>query len=183
MTATVRETTIAARVPVDLRTDLEAIRQRSGDPDLSHTIRRILRAGADRELAGNPTGLLPSRGFANGAKAHANDPATAKAAAAKLKPPRVNTHRRYALERISHTGADGMTADELICWADEHDGIPYAISLARRVSELLQADAVEPATDPDGLRVTRPTRAGNRAQAWRITARGRRWLEQENPTP
>lgn len=183
MTDTIPYSTIAARVPLDLREGLEALATREGHGDLSTTIRRLLREGLDAELANGRGRLFDAR---QGAARKADRP-TAKRAA-RLVAPRAGSQRRRALEHfaavaqwwIAHPldrrpGRDGLTTDEVIA-REQALGRDVAVNgFARRVTDLLEAGAIESVVVA-GEYVTRKTRHGSDAQVWRITAKGRRWL-------
>lgn len=176
------DTTIAARVPLDLREDLEADvaarRARgelrpNGEPiDLSTVVRLALRAWVDH-LASDFTGvgfrrqsgLLDANG--RGGSHHRGAGQTEVRAALK-QAGRAGGQRRRALECFEAAGERGLTADEVavkLAPAPLH-------SLARRVTDLLQGGLIEPvAKHPDGI-WTRLTRAGAQANVYRISGAG-----------
>lgn len=183
-----RDATIAARVPVDLKTDLEALlaRDRARDPDATMTtvLRRLLRRAADDELVGRPT--AGERLFAGGrGAARGGASPTAKAAASRVAP-RIGSQRRLCLEVFGAAGIHGATTDEVIhklevIFARTRSRPPAVNGIARRVTDLLQAGAIAAVPDPfTGLEppMTRTTRHGVDAQVYAITSVGRRWLEQ-----
>lgn len=185
MNAAVRDATVAARVPLDLRADLEAIAERdqARDPDatLTTVMRRLLRRGADHELGRSPNGnglFDPAPG-----QHRPGGPATSRRAAEQVAP-RTGSHRHLALTYIAARD-QGATADEVIAYF-ERQGIHIAGNgPARRVSELVKAGAIAPAieTDPEtgGARIAiRPTRHGLHATVYEATALGRAWLKERS---
>lgn len=203
----VRDATIAARVPVDLREDLERLverdKRRGSDATLTTVIRRLLRQGADAELAPAVTYGLNAADYhtlrlnhAPG-RARAGDPGTSRAAARDVAP-RAGSQRRRALELIAAAGHHGMTTDEVIAELEAQairDGRrpPAVNGVARRVTDLLQAgaitgavdqlDGVDPVTGSSLVPRTRPTRHGSRATVYIATAHGKTWLATtEEPT-
>lgn len=214
MTPVVEDATVAARVPTSLRQDLEAVRDLVGDPDLSVTMRRLLRAGADVELkrggridlerlqadlATTPAGGL--FGPRPGAR-RKRGRATSEQAAADVAP-RSGSQRRRALEVLAHRAAHGATADEVIAELERQAvarGVrpPAVNGVARRVTDLLQAGAIEPVrfdrvdrvvgpgfdrpvapgelVIPGYAELTRRTRNGAQATVYAITAKGLEWL-------
>lgn len=167
----------AARLPRDLRDDLEAL-AKSRDVDLSTVLKMAAREYVDRELHGKPgNGALfrPSPGAARG-----SDPGTSKRAAA-LVAPRTGSQRRRALWLIADAGQRGMTADEVIERLEleaRHAGHPPPAvnGVAKRVSELAHAGAIVDDGDViDGPR-TRKTRHGSAALVYVATDLGRAWL-------
>ncbi len=189
MTTTGREAQIACRIAQDLHDDLEAVRDAHRDLDLSTTIRRLLRAGADRELGRTAppaasVGLFGPR--ARRGASHRRDRPTSRHAAVD-NAPRAGTQRHRLLAYIAGAGDRGLTYDEANA-LDERAGIRVAgVGLARRASELLEAGAIAEAyTAPGQLQpipggtdlLTRKTRNGSEAAAYIITDRGRRWLQE-----
>lgn len=185
-----KDTTVAARVHVDLRADVERAVVVNGDADLSVLVRRALRNEADRILGNGPAGANGLFAPGPGA-ARRNDPATAKAAAAAVAPRR-GSQRHRALELIAAAGDDGMTADEVIRELEriaERGGYygPAVNGVARRVTDLLQAGAIaakrDESVDADGGHwhygypaVTRLTRHGAQATVYVATEKGHAWL-------
>jgi hypothetical protein len=175
MTAT-RDSSIAARIPLDLRADLEALAGTEAGHDLSAVIRRLLREGADQRLGRTPTGAAGL--LAGPGRSRRRDPATAKAAASRVAP-RAGTQRRRALEAIIRAGAHGATADEVIA-SMQSGGRDVAVNgIARRVADLKEAGAISTIANPitaDGDPITRPTRHGAEAEVYVATELGRAWL-------
>lgn len=192
---TERDASIAARVPANLRADLEALAKRDS-VELSIVVRRLLREGADRELAGDTErlGLFAVQPQAG----RRRRPSSATEVEARLKAaPRAGTGRFKALAEFELAGARGLTADD--AW--RKIGGPQN-SVAKRVSELAAGGHIEPlrlvgATFGPGARASgqaaRALAAGERAMddglvarvttadAWAtvyvITAAGHRALE------
>ena len=190
MSPATRDATVAARVPHDLREDLEKLAKRDG-VELSLVVRRILREGADRELNGEATVLEGL--FAAGRRSR---PSSATEVEARLKAaPRAGTGRFKALAEFELAGARGLTADEVVVKLAPapHNGT------AKRVSELAAGGLIRPVravVDPmrdavhdsarplaageramdDGL-IARVTRADAWATVYVITAAGHRALE------
>lgn len=179
------DTTIAARIPLDLRQELEdeVSRRRAagelrpgGEPiDLSTVVRQALREHAEA-AAGRPPGGVHVVGRQAGlldngrpGAQHRDAGNTERAAALKVAA-RAGTQRRLALEAFEAAGERGLTADEVAVKL-----APRPLhSLARRVTDLLQGDLIEPRagdTEPGPL-LTRTTRAGSAAQVYRITGAG-----------
>lgn len=80
--------------------------------------------------------------------------------------PRSGTQRATILYRISRAGAKGATRDELAEW------LGLGVSTVNpRVRELLDGGWLEVASDPQGKRRTRKTRAGQAAAVMVLTAR------------
>lgn len=147
------DATIAARVPVDLRTALERRRDElkaagvhypdGREADLSYVIRQACRAyvgdrsGVLFERPPSPAAELELRG----GSARASDPATSKAAAAAQGPPRVGSQRWRALVAFAEASLRGLTADEVVVKLAPapHNGT------ARRVTDLLQGGYIEQA--------------------------------------
>lgn len=183
----VRDVSIAARVPLELRADLERLAARDGatDPaaDLSRVIRRLLRAGADVELATGKR-ITPGNGAAGlfapqPGKARRRDPATSKAAASRVAP-RVGSQRREALELVAAAGERGATADEVIAELERrHPDRRIAVNgIARRVADLKEAGAIDTVLiAADGRVRSRLTRNGAAAEVYVATPLGRAWLE------
>lgn len=175
-----RDTTVAARVPLDLRTDLEAVVQRDREPDLTAVLRKALRRYADERLGRAPAGAGGLFAPAQGA-ARRRDRSTSTQAALDVAP-RTGSQRRRALEVIAAMGINGATADEVIR-ALEQTGQRIAVNgVARRVTDLLQAGAIEPAPfiHDDGTPgvIARRTRNGSHATVYVITAKGTAWLQE-----
>lgn len=175
----IRDAVVSARVPSDLRADLETLARRRGEADLSLTIRRALREHVERHLNGTtrPNLLTGGQGAARRNGTH-----TERAAALKVAG-RVGSQRRRALELYASAGNRGLTADE-VCELLA----PLPVNgVARRVTDLLQGQAVveriappkigeREAKTPEGV-LTRRTRAGAQATVYVITPHGRRLLE------
>lgn len=100
-----RDATIAARVPSDLRDDLERACRQAGDVNLTATIRRMLRAACDAELKPlsdtGATSMLP----------FAADSSTSRNAALDAYP-RQGTQRARIIDQLDGIPL-GMTRDEL----------------------------------------------------------------------
>lgn len=172
------DVTVAARVPLELRAELEQARDTAGDADLSVTIRRALRAEADRVLGRAPAGAAGLFAPAKGS-ARRHDRATSTQAALDVAP-RTGSQRRRALAIIEGHGQHGATTDEVIAELEQRAAIegkspPAVNGVARRVTDLLQADAITPLT-LDGAEATRPTRHGSQAIVYVATEKGRAWL-------
>jgi hypothetical protein len=174
--------TIAARVPADLRADLERLaardvleRKPDGEPSLTPHIRRALRAYVNAEL--NGTASAGSLFAAAEGASHRGDPATSRQAARDTAP-RTGTARRRALGYIVGAREHGRTADELLLLEHVGGHNPAGNGPARRVSELKAAGAIEPILDLDGQPRTRKTRSGSQAIIYVATAKGRRWLRE-----
>lgn len=190
-----RETTIAARVPLGLRTDLEALlveRQAAGDHrpdggelDLSTLIRRACAAYVDVNLGASrqgPSGTLELGSLNGRPRSHRGGPATERQAAEGAWP-NANTQRRRALEFVRNAAEHGLTGDELDVLLDA--GI---YSGRRRLSELKLAGWVEVkrGTHTDIVTGTvrlypvhRNTRAGNPAEVYVLTPAARIRLAEE----
>lgn len=191
--------TIAARVPDDLRDDVRGLVGTNGYEDLSQVVRKALRELVHRERTGAPLagGLFdPGQGAAR-----RHDRATSKAAALDVAP-RVGSQRRRALEVITLARRAGATTDEVILELERQARAsgtrpPAVNGVARRVTDLLEAGAIEelrrPPKEDERLRevwtetatgrdpdepvtVTRKTRHGSQATVWVSTAKGRAWL-------
>lgn len=180
-----RDVTIAARVPLALRTDLEAVRVElvrqgrtkvDGDElDLSAVVRIGLGELRDRVLAGRGELLTYSSGETSARllpldrmapAAQVNGPATSKEAARAVFPRR-QTQRRRVLELLEAAGNRGHTGDEL----DDLLGVTY--SGRRTLSELKRGGWVEVrramlASGKSGP-VRRTTRLGNAAEVYVLT--------------
>ena len=172
-----RDTTIAARVTHDLRTDLEAAQALAGDHDLSDTIRRLLRTAVDLELAGQPpapgglsrptSGLIGSAatnttGLSNldaQPRSHRHGPAT-EHAAAQFTWPRAGTGRRALLAELE-LRVDGITSDEAV----QRCGY----SAQRRLHDLKAGGWVQVALDEHGQPRRRKTRRGAFADVYILT--------------
>lgn len=178
---TIPTTTIAARVPEDLRTDLEAIAAQDG-VELSHVMRGALRAFADHALGRAPEGdgglFAPQAGTTR-----RHDRSTSTKAAADVAP-RTGSQRRRALEVIVDAGADGATTDEVIVTLTRvakrlGQAEPAVNGVARRVTDLVEVGAVETTMIVGtSTEATRKTRHGSDALVWVATAKGRAWLGQ-----
>jgi hypothetical protein len=206
-----RDVTMAARVPLDLRAEAEELVTKvrnAGAPgigrdpefDLSHVIRLGVRRLVDEELHARPR---PGRLFnPREGSSRRHDRPTSKAAALDVAP-RAGSQRRRALEVIVGRGDRGATTDEVIEVLEASHRVAVN-GVARRVTDLLQAGAIEPllavlgssgwqahtadhriarpprageGTVPGGAEVTRVTRHGSRAIVYVATAKGRQWLE------
>ena len=202
-----RDTTIAARVPLDLRADLERVVElvAKGDPEftLTKAIRIACREWTDRHLsaAGETSGRLDlMQSFAERAgeqaditplelqaRVQTNGTATSRKAYSDSAP-RHGSQRRTALELIAGQPRRGLTTDEVIARM-EASGLRVAVNgIARRVTDLKQAGAITPAmTAPGGdiiipggtEPVTRLTRNGSHAEVYVVTDKGREWLQEE----
>lgn len=206
---TAPDSTIAARVPLELRAELDELVAAGHYKDLGSLIRKAVRELADAHTNGHAHGGLfdPRPGAAR-----RTDPSTSKAAALDVAP-RAGSQRGRALAIIAGHGDRGATTDQVIAELEQRAGIegyppPAVNGVARRVTDLLQAQAIEPliarlggngweATTTDyrirrpaernegsvgnGPEVTRPTRHGARAIVYVATAKGRRWLEEVTP--
>lgn len=183
-----RDSSIAARVPLNLRADLELIVSRDGEADLSVVIRKALRRYADERLGRTPAGAAGIFEPAQGA-ARRRDRSTSTAAAIDVAP-RTGSQRRKVLNAYGGAGARGLTADEVMALLEAAGARVVVNGIARRVTDLLQAGAIEaleaaPCGHDEldaveaGARIyaTRPTRNGSAATVYVITAKGRAWLE------
>lgn len=204
-----KDVTMAARVPLDLREEAEQVvanvRERGTnhlrrDPefDLSSVIRLAVRRFVDVELHGMPEDLANGHLFGPRTGAHRRRDRATSTAAARDVAPRSGSQRRRALEVIVAAGARGMTTDEVINYLEanrERGSRPPAVNgVARRVTDLYQAGAIEPAMmtvddvdagvnlqiDRAGELVprTRTTRHGSQATVYIATAKGRAWLQE-----
>lgn len=184
------DTMLGARVTLELRHDYEELARRRDLPDLSPLIRAALRRYADEELGRIAHPPAPPRIFdPRPGAARGSDPSTSKAAAALVRP-RTGTQRRRILELYYANREPGLTADECVAFleleARQRGTAPPAVNgVAKRVSELAQAHAIEPAViigpvGGAGDVLTRPTRHGVEATVYRITELGTAWLR---PTP
>lgn len=183
MTAT-QDSTVAARIPIDLRADLERLAELkplevvNGKPTMTPHLRRAIREYVDRELGNGPAGGAGLFAPANGA-VRRHDGATSKRAASQVAP-RTGTQRRLALEAIAAAGKRGMTTDEVVVALD---GLAAPNSTPRRVTDLLESGAIEPVPHPvaehaaAGIPFTRLTRYGSQATVWVATEKGRAWLK------
>lgn len=178
-----RDATIAARVPVDLRDNLLDLARRRG-VDLSTIVRAACRHYADTHANGGtgwaPQAHVPLRAnpllVAAPGAARRNDPATSKAAALDVAP-RAGTRRARALRAIADAGWRGATTDEVVAALERQAGRRLAVNgIARRVTDLVQAGAIVAAVDSAGNEAVRPTRNGKNALVWVITDHGRAWL-------
>lgn len=190
MTAAVRDATIAARVPLDLRQDLELLAARR-DTDLTHVIRWAVRELVDRELHGMPDSLARRLFGPRQGTTRRHDHATSNAAARDVAP-RTGSQRRRALAHIVAAGEHGATTDEVIAVLERTASVlsrrpPAVNGVARRVTDLLEAGAIEEARCNgtchhercDGSHVlTRKTRHGSDAIVWVATDKGRSWLQE-----
>lgn len=183
-----KDATIAARVPVELRRELEAKRDElaaagvhypDGRPaDLSYVIRVGLRHYLDE-----PPGPLAAEradlGRLDGRPAaHVDDPDTSRQAAYDTWP-RANSQRLRALELLQQAGARGMTGDQLDVALGGYNG-------RRRLSELkaggwvqerrhykggpLVPDREQTGPRPYGDPIDRKTRSGAWARVYVLTA-------------
>lgn len=192
-----RDATVAARIPLDLRNDLEELARRGG-VDLSVIIRGALRGYADAALGHHTEAAAGHRALfaagllrgGQGAARRAAGP-TERAAALGVAP-RVGTARRRALELLEGAGAHGLTADEVQAGLERRahytgERAPAVNGTARRVTDLVQGGLARPhlievtsASLADGTAGevrTRPTRHGAQATVYVITAAGIRALE------
>jgi Arc/MetJ-type ribon-helix-helix transcriptional regulator len=174
---TAPDSTIAARVPLEHRAELNALVEAGHYKDLGALIRTATNELAARHRAGNGNPLIGDHAGA----ARRSDPSTSKAAARDVAP-RSGSQRRRALEVIRDAGAHGATTDEVIEVLDlsRPPGAPRPAvnGVARRVTDLLQAGAIE--TVPlvgTSTPATRKTRHGSDALVYVVTAKGRAWLE------
>lgn len=180
-----RDVTIAARVPLSLRTDLEALRDEfagrgelradGGPLDLSVVIRRACAEYVDRNLRNARPGTLES--LAGRPRSHRGGPITEQEAAEGAWP-RANTQRRRALELVRDAGNEGRTGDELdeLLAAGVYNG-------RRRLSELKAAGWVEVRRHltVDGyVPIRRKTRAGHAAEVYVLTPAARIRLAEED---
>lgn len=169
-----RDATIAARVPHDLRDDLQAVCDQAGDANLTVTLRRLLRSGCDRELNQEepPANLFGAR--ASAGQHHRFDPSTSKSAARDNQPRAGSQRARLLLHLLDHPA--GLTYDEANA-RDERRGIPVAgVGFARRATELADAGAIGFVTR-DGERLTRKTRHGSEATVYKLTTKGEVWAK------
>lgn len=180
---TTQDTTIASRVPLELRRRLEDlvatgrfVNPRTGAPDLSTVIVTLLERGVDREEGRAELERRPGT-------AHRNGRPTERRAAEST--PARGTQRFLALDYFAHRGEEGATTDEVVAALEERarvagERIPAPNSTPRRVTDLLEAGAIEAKVYADSESgeepVTRRTRHGRDAQVWTITTKGREWL-------
>jgi len=190
MSAT-RDALVSARVPRDLREDLERIAE-ADHVELSVVTRKALRMYADwrqrptaPDLYGPGYGVPGRLALAGGDRGshHRRAGATEVAAALKIAP-KLGTQRRTVLELYEAAGHRGLTADDVVAALPNiaPNGLP------RRVTDLLQGgligeravgDPRELAPDEeslDGL-VVRLTRHKTPATVYVISRRGRLELE------
>lgn len=189
-----RDVTIAARVPLSLRTDLEALlaerrsigdhRPDGGPLDLSTVIRRACALYVDANLNGARRGTLELGALDGRPRAHRGGPATEQEAAEGAWP-RAETQRRRALELLRDAGERGLTGDELDL--ELNAGVYNG---RRRLSELKAAGWAEPARERivnnDVATVSAPrrrkTRAGHWAEVYVLTPAARIRLAEEART-
>jgi hypothetical protein len=197
--------TVAARVKPDFRERVEAAvaaRAAAGDTipgrhgpqpyDLSTGVREALHLWLrvqEGKLTVLPAGTVAEAGaLENGTPgaARRRDPATSRKAAADVAP-RIGSQRRRVLEQFARAGEEGLTTDELLAILereylqifppDRPSEPPPANGVARRVTDLLDRGALQPATlAGTSTPVNRTTRRGRAAQVWTITPKGRSWL-------
>lgn len=180
-----KDTTIAARVPADLRRDLEECVGRLAvrgvhypdgrPPDLSYVIRVACRLYANREL-GRPE--LELVALDAEPRSRSRGPATSRRAARNAWP-RARSQRRRALELIAEQGPVGMTGDELDRRLGGYNG-------RRRLSELKAGGWVrvkELGKRVEGRMVWTPerraTRLGAKADVYVLTPAAQRELAVE----
>lgn len=166
-----RDASVAARVPQDLRDDLETLAEREGLADLSPLIRRYLREGADRDLGRGDapaTGLLAS--LDTRPRAHTGGPATERDAA-RFAWPTANNAKRELLEHLRRLGGAGVTSSEAV------ELVGY--SGQRRLNDLKHGGWVEVLHDRDGQPVRRKTPRGAWADVYVLTPAAHRALEAE----
>lgn len=167
--------TISARVPVDLRADLEELARRDGNLELTPIIRAALRQYADARL--RPTAAAGGL-FDNGqAGAYRKRGRSTERTAAEWVAPRIGTVRARVLKLYADAGDHGLTADDVIQHLDAvarrlRQKAPAVNGTARRVTDLLQAGMIEPALDEDGHERVRLTAHRTPATVWRITPAG-----------
>lgn len=195
-----KDATIAARVPHELRTELEAKRDElraagvhypdGREADLSYVIRVGLRSYLDLGVA--RAGAMPpadltavsreTLGRLDGRpRAHHDGPETARIAAA-LAWPAAETARRKVLEAIAKAGVDGRTSDELVVEL-------RMFSAQRRLHDLKRGGWVRPkmglALDTKGgvVRTAKPVRRLTRhkrpADVYVLTAAAEAALDRE----
>lgn len=187
-----KDDTIAARVPHDLRAELEARRDElaragvhypDGRPvDLSYVIRVGLRAFLDGvvTLDGLRHNAMYGPGYGDPGRmaealtakprAHTDGPDTAKIAAA-LAWPTAEGNRRRVLLAVANAGSEGRTADELVTGLRMY-------SAQRRLHDLKRGGWVRPKRRPGDTRkgepltvtVKRETRHGRPAEVYVLTA-------------
>lgn len=170
---------VAARIPIALHTDLQALAARDS-VDLSTVIRHALRAYADQRLT-TPAGLFdPRQGITGNAS-----PETSRQAATLVKP-RTGTQRHTILDLVARA-AHGLTADQIGRILRAGNRNPPQSGVSARVNELVAAKALMPLRhytgDPRGLTedvldgiVVRRTSAGAPARVLVATPLGRDWL-------
>jgi hypothetical protein len=194
------DSTLAARVPAELRDAVEAKRDELRGAGVHYPDGRevdlsfVLRVALSRYVGVHDGGLLevdvdaasPDQlrqaaalledGQPGTARKH--DRPTAKRAASTVAG-RAGTQRRRALELFEVVGARGLTTDEVCA---ELDDCPVN-GVARRVTDLLQGGLIEEVYAAGGRvagegramhgdPVMRKTRHGSFAQVWRITGEG-----------
>lgn len=186
MTAT-REAVVSARVPLDLRRELELLASQDGHGELSIVARAALREYTDRRL-GRSTGAVDAvvdnlgasllRGGQGAARRHGT---ATERAAALAQAPRVGSARRRVLELLEDAGARGLTADEAQRALERAAGrgnAPPVNGTARRVTDLVQGGLATPRLDDVDMSITtRATRHGAQANVHVITPAGARALE------
>jgi hypothetical protein len=174
-------TTISARVPVDLRTDLEELARRDGNHELTPVIRAALRQYADARL--RPAAVAGGL-FENGQEgAYRRRGRTTERTAAQWVAPRIGTVRAQVLALYADAGDHGLTADDVIQHLDARARrlrvkAPAVNGTARRVTDLLQAGMIAPALDEDGHERVRLTRHRTPATVWQITTAGAQAAEE-----
>lgn len=195
MTAT-RNASIAARVPQDLRDELEArvdeLKARGatydgGRPvDLSYVVRHALRYALGRAVfhdldrppsvdAGSIGDRLTPLAELAAPAAHSNGTETERLAARDAWP-RAESQARKVLELVDRRSPpqpdarDGVTSDEAVA--------EVGYSAQRRLHDLKRGRWVEP-LELDGQRVRRRTRRGALADVYVLTAAARRELRAE----
>lgn len=163
MTATQTEA-IAARIPTDLRAEVDQFKKAQGIGDDSEVVRRALRAllggaeipGAESLFTG------PQRPGAARRGGRATEAAAAR---------RITLRRGTACFDVAAQLArrGPLTTDEICAALPERP----VNGTARRVTDLLEVGYAEEMLDPrTGEPLTRPTRHGASAIVWRLTDRG-----------
>lgn len=182
---TPRDVTIAARVPLALRTDLEAVLvelRRQGrhkvdgsELDLSAVLR--IAAGELRDRVLGDVGTLTESAEGIAARrlgrldgkppTHRHGPETERMAS-NAAWPRANSQRRAVLALLEAAGNDGLTGDELDAEL-ERLGTGGTYDGRRRLSELKAGGWAEPARDVNRAPIRRRTRRGQWADVYVVT--------------
>lgn len=192
--------TVAARVPPERKQALYAFADEDGVP-ASELLNTALAEYLERRRNGRDVARMEAEENLRRPRegtTRRHDRGTTKRAA-EYAAPRTGTGRRRALVIIA-SRPNGATTDEVLealerRAAGRGERPPAQNSVARRVTDLLEAGAIEEATEvyapesfSDGRTiarasdlprrtVTRPTRHGAAATVWTVTAKGREWVD------